>query len=120
MGEAMQAGPRAVALLRQAGIATIYLIALVLARHVSINHWILLTGFHLAVLMLVPYRFWPALFVGDLARQAYISATCLDAPWQRCRSYRAPPVLTLGLLVNIATAVGNTLAIGKLALYGPI
>lgn len=74
----MRAGPRAGALLRQAGVATIYLIALVLARHVSINHWILLTGFHLAVLMLVPYRFWPALFVGDLARQAYVSATCLD------------------------------------------
>jgi len=66
------------ALLRQAGVAAIYLIALVLFRQVSINHWILLSGFHLAVLMLVPYRYWPALFVGDFARLAYVSYTCLD------------------------------------------
>lgn len=74
----MHVGPRAGALLRQAGVAAIYLIALMLFRQVSVPHWILLTGFHLAALMLVPYRYWPALFAGDFARLAYISVSCLD------------------------------------------
>lgn len=64
--------------MRQAGVAAIYLIALFLFRQVSINHWIILTGFHLAVMLLVPYRYWPALFVADVARLAYVSFMCLD------------------------------------------
>lgn len=64
--------------MRQAGVAAIYVIALCLFRQVSINHWIILTGLHLAALMLVPYRYWPALFVADVARLAYVSLTCLD------------------------------------------
>lgn len=80
----MQAGPRAGALFRQAGVTAIYLIALVVFRQISVNHWIILTGFHLAALLLVPYRYWPALFVGDTARLAYVSYTCLGQfglPW---------------------------------------
>jgi glucose-6-phosphate-specific signal transduction histidine kinase len=74
----MQVGSRVGALFRQAGVATIYLAALLLFRHVSIPHWIILTGLHLAALMLVPYRYWPALFVGDTLGSAYVSLTCLD------------------------------------------
>lgn len=74
----MRKGTRAGALLRQAELAAIYLIALLLFRQVSIPHWIILTGFHLAVLMLVPYRYWPALFVADAVRLAFVSLSCLD------------------------------------------
>src|SRR6185437_1855150 len=59
-------------------VAGVYLAALFLFRAVSVQHWIILTGFHLAVLMLAPYRYWPALFVGDMARLAYISYACVD------------------------------------------
>jgi glucose-6-phosphate-specific signal transduction histidine kinase len=65
-------------MLRQALVAGVYLAALFLFRAVSIQHWFILTGLHLAVLMLVPYRYWPALFVADTARQAYVSYVCVD------------------------------------------
>jgi two-component system, NarL family, sensor histidine kinase FusK len=65
-------------MLRQGLVAAVYLAALFLFRLVSIQHWFLLTGFHLVVLMLVPYRYWPALFIGDTARLAYVSYACLD------------------------------------------
>jgi len=74
----MRVGSWSKAVLRQALVAGIYLAALFLFRAVSVQHWIILTGFHLAVLMLAPYRYWPALFVGDMARLAYISYACVD------------------------------------------
>jgi len=77
-GSTMRVESGAGALLRQAAVAVAYLVALFLFRQVSIPHWIILTGFHLAMLMLVPYRYWPALFIGDAARLAYISIACID------------------------------------------
>lgn len=66
------------AMLRQALVAGVYLAALFLFRAVSIQHWFILTGFHLVVLMLVPYRYWAALFIADTACQGYISYAYLD------------------------------------------
>ncbi|WP_158543193.1 MASE1 domain-containing protein [Dyella psychrodurans] len=63
---------------RFVAIAASYCAALILFRHVSLPNWFVLTGFHLAVLLLVPYRYWPALMAGDTARLAYISATCYE------------------------------------------
>ncbi|MBD8900583.1 MASE1 domain-containing protein [Rhodanobacter sp. DHG33] len=74
----MQIGSKVGALLCQAAVAVIYLIALLLFRQILIPHWIVLTGFHLAVLMLAPYRYWPALFVGETLHLAYVSLSCLD------------------------------------------
>ena len=74
----MRVGSWVGAVLRQALVAGVYLAVLFLFRAVSVQHWIILTGFHLAVLMLAPYRYWPALFVGDMARLAYISYACVD------------------------------------------
>jgi len=64
--------------LRQALVAGAYLAALFLFRAMSIQHWFIMTGLHLAALMLVPYRYWPALFVGDTIQLAYVSYECLD------------------------------------------
>ena len=66
------------AVLRQALVAGVYLAVLFLFRAVSVRHWFILTGFHLVVLMLAPYRYWPALFIGDTALLAYVSFTRLD------------------------------------------
>ena len=87
-------------MLRQALVAGVYLAALFLFRAVSVQHWIILTGFHLAILMLVPYRYWPALFVAGTARQAYVSYICFDQfglPWAAFNmipsfAYEAPVV----------------------------
>ncbi|HEX8778046.1 MAG TPA: MASE1 domain-containing protein, partial [Rhodanobacter sp.] len=59
-------------------MAGVYLAALYLFHAVSVRHWFVLTGLHLAALMLVPYRYWPALFVADTAQQAYVSYICFD------------------------------------------
>ncbi len=72
----MQDGPWAKALLRNAAITATYCAALILFRQLSIPHWIILTGFHLSVLLLTRYKYWPALIVGDAARLAYVSITC--------------------------------------------
>jgi len=64
--------------LRQALVAGVYLAALYLFHAVSVRHWFILTGLHLAVLMLAPYRYWLVFFIVDTARLAYISYACLD------------------------------------------
>jgi len=74
----MRVGSWVGTMLRQALVAVVYLAALFLFRAVSIQHWFILTGFHLAALMLVPYRYWPALFVSDATRLAYVGYTCVD------------------------------------------
>jgi len=74
----MRVGSWSGAVLRQALVAGVYLAALFLFRTISIQHWYILTGFHLVVLMLVQYRYWPALFVADTACLAYISYAYLD------------------------------------------
>lgn len=66
------------AALRQALVAGVYLAVLFLFRAVSIQHWFILTGLHVVVLMLAPYRYWPALFVADTAFQACVSYANLD------------------------------------------
>src|SRR6185312_15130469 len=77
-GGAMRVGSWSGAVLRQALVAGVYLAVLFLFRVVSIQHWFILTGFHLVVLMLVPYRYWPALFIGDTALLVYVSISRLD------------------------------------------
>ncbi len=64
--------------LRQVLVAGVYLAVLFLFRAVSIRHWFILTGLHVVVLMLAPYRYWPALFIGDTALLAYISFSRVD------------------------------------------
>ena len=75
-GGTMQGGFWANAWTRNITIAVAYCVALVLFRQLSIPHWIILTGFHLSVLLLTKYKYWPALIAGDAARLAYISITC--------------------------------------------
>ncbi|HKR76155.1 MAG TPA: MASE1 domain-containing protein [Rhodanobacter sp.] len=65
-------------MLRQALVAGVYLAVLYVFHAVSIRHWVILAGLHLAALMLVPYRYWAALLFADTACQAYISYICVD------------------------------------------
>lgn len=72
----MRVGLRADALIRHFALGALYCAALFLISKVTFTHWIIVTGFHLSVLLLSRYRYWPALALGGLARMAYVSFDC--------------------------------------------
>ena len=124
----MLEGPRAKAWLRQVGIAVVYGLGMTLLRQVVVPHWVLLTGVHLSVLLLMKHRDWPALIVGETvsllpmsvawgalwgwpwAITNIIPAIAIMAPavfWaqQRWRLYPTPRGLNMGGLLGLSLAV---------------
>lgn len=63
---------------RRIGIALSYGLAIVLVHQVTIPHFLLLTGIHLTVLLLVRYRDWPALIVGEMLALLPMSIACVN------------------------------------------
>jgi len=63
---------------RHVAIALGYGLAVVVFRALSVSHWMILDGLRLAVFLLVPYRYWPALLVGESGYFIYLSAECFD------------------------------------------
>jgi len=59
-------------------IAVSYGVVITLVRQVSISHWMLLTGVHVCVLLLMPYRYWPALIAGEMVSLVPSSITGVD------------------------------------------
>ncbi len=59
-------------------VAVAYAVGYLLLRQISWSHWILFAGYRFSVLLLVPYRFWPALILGEMGPMAYASLSCLD------------------------------------------
>lgn len=57
----------------QLTVAVIYGICVTLFRQLSISHWLILTGLHLAVLLLVDRRYWLALVAGEAVSLAHLS-----------------------------------------------
>jgi glucose-6-phosphate-specific signal transduction histidine kinase len=73
--------------LRQIAAAVGYGVIVSLFRELSISHWLLLCGLHMSALLLVPYRYWAALLVGESLSLSYLSITCLDQfgiTWALC------------------------------------
>jgi len=64
--------------LRHIAVAVGYALGYSLLREFSFSHWVLFAGFRLGLLILVPYRYWPALLVGEMLPLAHLSLTCLD------------------------------------------
>jgi glucose-6-phosphate-specific signal transduction histidine kinase len=64
--------------LRHGAVALGYALGYLLLRQVSWSHWLLFAGYRLSVLLLVPYRYWPALVVGEMGPVAYVSFSCLE------------------------------------------
>lgn len=62
----------------QIAVAVLYGIGVTFLRKLSISHWLVLTGFHLAVLLLVNRRYWLALVVGEAVSLAQLSVACMD------------------------------------------
>ncbi|GAB2795301.1 MASE1 domain-containing protein [Dyella kyungheensis] len=63
---------------RRIGIAVSYGLLIVLAHQITISHFVLVAGIHLAVLLLVRYRDWPALIVGETFALLPTSIECVD------------------------------------------
>jgi len=79
--------------LRQLAIAAGYAVSYLLLREISFSHWVLFAGLRLCALMLMPYRYWPALLVGELLPLGYISLSCLDQyGWMWSAVMVVPPV----------------------------
>lgn len=65
---------------RHVAVALGYGLAAAVLREFSVSYWMVSDGLRLSVFLLAPYRYWPALFVGDLGYYAYLSYDCF-ANW---------------------------------------
>ena len=61
----------------QVVVVVAYAVVYILLRPVSDAHFPIVAGLRLSCLLLVPYRFWPALIVGELLPLAYFNFLCL-------------------------------------------
>lgn len=69
---------------RRIGMAVSYGLFILFARQITISHFALLTGVHLAALLLTRYRDWPWLVAGEMAVLIPVSIQCipqLGLPW---------------------------------------
>ncbi|GGY33437.1 hypothetical protein GCM10008098_28440 [Rhodanobacter panaciterrae] len=79
--------------LRHGAVALCYALGYALLRQVSWSHWVLFTGYRLSVLLLVPYRYWPALVIGEIGPLAYVSLSCLESfGWVWSSLMLVPPI----------------------------
>jgi len=69
---------------RRISVAVVYGLLIFLSRQVIIPHFALVTGVHLAALLLMRYRDWPWLVAGEMAVLVPISIQCVaqwGVPW---------------------------------------
>src|SRR5215471_14025461 len=74
--EAMWNGTTRHAWIRHLLVAALYAVGYVLLRSVSVSNWNLPAGLRLVCLLLVPYRYWPALIVGEAIPVGYQALDC--------------------------------------------
>ena len=78
---------------RQLAVAVGYAVSYTLLREISFSHWVLFAGLRLCALMLMPYRYWPALLVGELLPLGYISFDCMEQyGWMWSAVMVVPPI----------------------------
>lgn len=65
--------------LAQVGVAVGYALLYLATHPFSTSHWPIHAGVRLACLLLFPYRFWPALLIGEALPNAYEVYPCLDS-----------------------------------------
>ncbi|GLQ89396.1 MASE1 domain-containing protein [Dyella flagellata] len=63
---------------RHLAVAVGYGVLAAALRELSVSYWMIADGLRLSAFLLFPYRYWPALLVGDLGYYAYLSYACLD------------------------------------------
>jgi glucose-6-phosphate-specific signal transduction histidine kinase len=61
---------------KHAAIAIAYGFGMWSVRQLNVPHYMLLCGAHVAVLLLMPYRYWPAMIVGETLSQLPMAIDC--------------------------------------------
>jgi glucose-6-phosphate-specific signal transduction histidine kinase len=85
---------------RHLAVCMAYAVAYVLLRDVSVSHWNLPAGLRVTCLLLFPYRYWPALLVGELIPVGYRSWDCADEfGWHWAALAALPPILPVMAVV---------------------
>ena len=69
----------AYAVLRQFVVALGYAAGYALLHAISFSHWSVFAGFELAALILLPYRYWFALAVGEMIPSASVAIDCASS-----------------------------------------
>lgn len=78
---------------RHLAVALGYAASYGLLREVSISHWMLFSGFRLCMLILLPYRYWPALAVGEMVPLGFLAVQNADRfGWMWAVGMLVPPI----------------------------
>jgi glucose-6-phosphate-specific signal transduction histidine kinase len=81
--------------LLQLGVAVGYGVLYFAIHPLSSSYWPIHAGIRLACLLLIPYRFWPALLIGEAVPNGYAVFPCLDSLGPTWVAIRAiPPFAT--------------------------
>lgn len=59
-------------------VAGLYALSFLALKDISVSHWAVFAGFRLSLLLLVPYRYWPALLAGELAALSAFGFSLMD------------------------------------------
>lgn len=79
---------------RHVAVVAAYALAYTLLRHVSFSFWLIFAGCRLGVLLFVPYRYWPALAVGEAIALAPDGIACAPTyGWLWGLGFMVPPML---------------------------
>jgi glucose-6-phosphate-specific signal transduction histidine kinase len=85
---------------RHVAVCLAYAVSYALLRDISVSHWNLPAGLRVACLLLLPYRYWPALLVGELIPVGYHAWHCVDDfGWRWSALASVPPLLPLMAVV---------------------
>ncbi|MWA29846.1 MASE1 domain-containing protein [Burkholderia pseudomallei] len=80
--------------LKQLAVAVGYALTYIVMHPVSDGHWALRSGLRLSCLLVMPYRYWPALLLGEALPNAYEVWPCRDLYGLAFVSVRCiPPIL---------------------------
>ena len=61
---------------KHVAVAVLYGFGMWSVRQLNVPHFMLLCGAHLAVLLLMPYRYWPAMIIGEAFSQIPMAIDC--------------------------------------------
>lgn len=88
---------------RHLAVSVAYALCYVLLRDVSVSHWYLPAGLRVACLLLLPYRYWPALIIGEFVPVAWHAWSCMDDfGWHWSVLAAIPPITGVAMVTAIA------------------
>jgi glucose-6-phosphate-specific signal transduction histidine kinase len=89
-------------LLRHISVAVLYGIAYAALNSVYYSDWNMLGALRVASLLLLPYRYWPALLIGEAAPLIYMNYPCLpDFGWAWVLFTSIPPSLFVMPVIHL-------------------